>query len=320
MKRHVRVRAPCRLHFGMFSFGDEVQPQFGGVGLMIDPPALELTLTAADCFHVSGSLTERTLTFVEMAAERWKLPSLPSCRICVQSPSDHIGLGVGTQLGMSVAAGLRRYLNLPKLPAEALAADMGRGTRSAVGTHGFFHGGLIVDAGHRRGQPVGRLARRVAVPNEWRIVLIIPAGRCGLAGAPEADAFASLPPVPAEVTQQLWHITESEMLPALSRGECSRFGDAVYRFGRLAGECFSTVQGGPFANHETVNLVEAIRNYGISGVGQSSWGPTVFAICSSSAAAEVLIAWLRARCDANTYEYVVAAPYNSGARIEDYDD
>ena len=71
------------------------------------------------------------------------------------------------------------------------------------------------------------------------------------------------------------------MLPAIERADCSAFGDALYEFGRLAGECFAAAQGGPFANAFNERLVEAIRGYGVAGVGQSSWGPTVFAVVAN---------------------------------------
>jgi beta-RFAP synthase len=300
----------------MFSFGHADQPQFGGIGVMIDPPAVEVTITPAPRFHVSGSHTDRVKAFVELAAARWQLSGLPSCEIFVRSPRDHIGLGVGTQMGLSVAVGLRRFLGLVELPIDALAVDIGRAKRSAVGTHGFHHGGLIVDAGHRAGQSVGDLAIRVAVPPAWRFVLIAPPGQQGLAGAHESDAFARLPPVPESVTRQLWQITERDMLPALERDDCSVFGDAVYRFGRLAGECFSAVQDGPFANEEIANLVDAIRSFGVTGVGQSSWGPTVFAICSSSSEAETLVESLRSLPDLRPCDFDIAAPSNLGARID----
>ena len=53
MTHAVHVRAPCRLHFGMFSFGHADRPQFGGVGVMIDPPAVELTFIPAARFNVT---------------------------------------------------------------------------------------------------------------------------------------------------------------------------------------------------------------------------------------------------------------------------
>jgi beta-RFAP synthase len=240
---------------------------------------------------------------------------LPPCEINARTPSDHIGLGVGTQLGLAVAAGLRRFLKLPELDITSLAVDVGRGTRSAVGTHGFQHGGLIVDAGHSPGQPVGTLVRRVEIPSPWRFVLILPAGERGLAGPDEADAFARLPPVPEQVTGELWRIVEEELLPAIQRSDCGAFGDAAYRFGRRAGECFAAVQGGPFASREIARLIEMIRDFGVPGVGQSSWGPTVFAICSSDAQAQELQRWLNAHMEPSERKVRVAIPCNHGAVV-----
>ena len=171
------------------------------------------------------------------------------------------------------------------MPAEALAASVGRGRRSAVGTHGFLHGGLIVDAGKESGQTLGTLSERVAVPDDWRFVLVTKGSQRGLSGETEADAFTRLPPVPGEVTQELWRLTDDEMLPAVKRADCAAFGEAVYHFGRFAGECFAAVQGGPFASDEIGRLVDAIRDHGVDGVGQSSWGPTVFAIVPNEAEA-----------------------------------
>ena len=317
MTRAIHVRAPCRLHFGMFSFGHTDRPQFGGVGVMVEPPAVEVAISRAAKFRVVGSLAERAKQFAEAAARAWKVPSLPACEIRVQSPSNHVGLGVGTQLALSVAAGLRRLLELPDVPAEELAAHMGRGVRSAVGTLGFQHGGLIVDAGHVPGQTIGRLAQRLAVPEGWRFVLVCPANQRGLAGTSEADAFGRLPPVPASVTRELWRITEEEMLPAVERADCRAFGDAVYRFGRMAGECFAAVQGGPFADARIERLVESIRDRGVAGVGQSSWGPTVFAVCASAAEGLALREWLRSEKEFAEGEITLARPKSQGACINE---
>ena len=64
----VQVRTPCRLHFGMFSFGHADRPQFGGVGAMIEPPSVEVTLSPSERFEVHGSLADRAKQFVERAA------------------------------------------------------------------------------------------------------------------------------------------------------------------------------------------------------------------------------------------------------------
>jgi beta-ribofuranosylaminobenzene 5'-phosphate synthase len=333
MSDAVYVRAPCRLHFGMFSFGHPDQRQFGGVGMMIDPPAVDVEIKPAARFQVHGALADRAQRFAESAAAAWQLPSLPRCQIAVQAPSDHVGLGVGTQLGLAIAAGLRHWLQLTELPIEALAASVGRARRSAVGTYGFQQGGLIIDAGSVGWAPattaprqaatqamVGdahptRLRRRLQIPGEWRFVLVRPENQRGLAGAMETDAFVRLPPVPEHVTRELWQITDEEMLPAAQRAECHAFGDAVYRFGRLAGECFAAVQGGPFASAEIDRLVDAIRGRGVPGVGQSSWGPTVFAICCSQVEADALSEWLRELLAPAKHEITISNPNNDGAVI-----
>jgi beta-RFAP synthase len=314
MNVEIDVRTPCRLHFGMFGFGQPNQPQFGGVGVMIEPPGVSVRIRPARVFVVQGS-PNRTRQFVERIVASWKLRSWPDCEIICQAPPSHVGLGIGTQLGLAVAAGVRRFLQLPDLSVEELAASVGRGARSAIGTYGFQQGGLIVDGGKERGDVLGKLAARVAMPEAWRFVLVRPAGEQGLAGASETTAFSRLPPVPQEVTSELWKIMNERLIPAAQRQDCAMFGDAVHEFGRLAGECFSVVQGGPFASPEIASLVNSIRELGFRGVGQSSWGPTVFAITSTEDEAQQLAQWLRGRYGAAKHEVIVAGPNNRGATI-----
>ena len=63
----VHVSAPSRLHFGLLSFGNPKAKQFGGVGVMIERPGLQLTISPAEKFQVIGPLNQRTSEF----AERW---------------------------------------------------------------------------------------------------------------------------------------------------------------------------------------------------------------------------------------------------------
>src|SRR5689334_13960180 len=112
MTSAVHVSAPCRLHFGMLSFGHADRAEFGGVGAMIEPPKVEVDIAPAYTFQAGGPHADRVVRFVNELADHWKLESLPKCVIEAQSPRDHTGLGVGTQLGLAVAAGLRRFLQL----------------------------------------------------------------------------------------------------------------------------------------------------------------------------------------------------------------
>jgi beta-RFAP synthase len=298
----------------MFSFGQAEGRQFGGVGAMLDSPAVEVTIRPALTFSVRGALRYRVEEFAAAALRHWNVHVEPCCEILVESPPDHIGLGAGTQLGLSVAAGLRRFLEMPELTIDQLAASVERGARSAIGTHGFQHGGLLVDAGKTAGECLGQLFQRIEIPMEWRFVLVRIEGARGLAGDREADAFARLPPVPAEVSNELWRIVRSEMLPAIQRRDCPACGEAIFRFGRLAGQCFAPIQGSAFATAETARLIEEIRDQGVPGVGQSSWGPTVFAVTHDHLAAETLVRWLRESLGGRG-DIHASAPNNHGAQI-----
>lgn len=317
MTQLVSVRTASRIHFGMFSLGHSNRPAFGGVGVMVSPPSVKISLRPAQRFSVAGLLSNRVEQVVRTATAVWRLDGLPECELRVeQVPPGHSGLGVGTQLGLAVVTGLRKFLGMADMNAVDLARSAGRGGRSAVGTYGFLEGGLIVDGGKREGQPLGTLLRRVELPTAWRFVLIRSRHTSGLAGAGEAQAFDQLPPVTEEVTLQLRTIALEAMLPAVARADCAAFGHSVYEFGRLAGNCFTPVQGGPFASDEIQSMVETIREHGVPGVGQSSWGPTVFAIAVSRLEASELADWLADRYDPRLYEISVASPNNHGATVE----
>jgi beta-RFAP synthase len=244
---------------------------------------------------------------------------LPPCRIAVcQSPEAHTGVGTGTQLGLAVAAGLNALFlpDAPRLSAAELAASSGRGHRSAVGTYGFQLGGLIFEPGKRPGEPIAPLKRRVPLPTEWRFLLLRRGTGCGLSGDVEKRAFDQLPPVPTDATCQLTRLASEEILPAAEAGRFDEFAEAVYKYGYLAGACFAQIQGSAFAGPEIAELVQTLRDWGVRGVGQSSWGPTVFAVLPNSAAAEALEARLRRTYPPNELSLTATAANNLGARIE----
>jgi beta-RFAP synthase len=311
----VSVAAPCRLHFGMVSFGGGGR-QFGGVGVMVDRPGLELRISLADRLCTCGPLAGRVGEF----ARRWALfqsrGEEPNCRIeVVASPRLHVGLGVGTQLGLSVAAGLNALLARPPTCTEELAQSVGRGLRSSVGAYGFVQGGLIADRGKLPREPLAPLDCRLDVPPQWRFLLIRPRRGRGLWGETERRAFAELPAVPVDSARRLRREVHDRMLPAAERGAFEDFSESVYRFGRLAGLCFAQKQGGPYNGPHLCRLVERIRSLGVRGVGQSSWGPTLFAVLPDNQMAGALARELARQVGDADIELQIAAPQNVGARV-----
>jgi beta-ribofuranosylaminobenzene 5'-phosphate synthase len=155
----------------------------------------------------------------------------------------------------------------------------------------------------------------VSLPASWRFVLASPAAGLGLHGTTEQSAFAKLPPVPSAVTEQLTELLCEQLLPATKSADFLEFSNAVYEFGHLAGSCFESIQGSPYNGRELQGLVEHLRASGVIGVGQSSWGPTIYSICESESSASRLVERLRSQTHTSSYDLQVAAPNNVGATV-----
>jgi beta-ribofuranosylaminobenzene 5'-phosphate synthase len=320
----------------MLSFGQSGVRQFGGVGLMIAEPGIRLRITPADRIECSGPLAERAEQFARRVLEtlrgtaRREQWHWDGCRIEIElAPREHIGLGTGTQLGLAVAAGISTLAGSPPLSPDELASLAGRGERSSIGTHGFAVGGLLVEAGKyaaaerselggdgTRSVPatLSPLVARVELPADWRFLLLMPKTASGLFGKEEREAFARIPPVPVAVTEALSREALLNLLPAAIESNFAEFSRSLYRYGRIAGECFASQQHGAFLNRRTAELVETIRALGGEGVGQSSWGPTLFVAVPDQAAGQNLAARLVAAHDLTGYESLVVGPNNTGAQ------
>ncbi len=324
MRPLVHVAAPSRLHFGLWSLGssrhapreEPPQRQYGGVGAMIDRPGLKLFIAPADALAASGPLAERALTFARRWAEFHGCDP-PLCQIRVEAGApEHVGLGTGTQLALAIAAGLSAWSGLPGQTPQELALSVGRGLRSAVGTYGFVMGGLIVEQGKLPGEPISPLDCRIDLPADWRFVLVRPMHAAGLSGEEEAAAMDQLPGVPAAVTAALIAEAGERMVPAAATADFPAFAASVYRYGCLSGQCFAARQGGPYNGPVLTALVEAIRSLGYEGVGQSSWGPTLFVVAPSDEAARSLIVQLRERDRSWRLKMQISKPCNDGAQID----
>ncbi|MDA7977278.1 MAG: hypothetical protein MPJ50_00750, partial [Pirellulales bacterium] len=73
--------------------------------------------------------------------------------------------------------------------------------------------------------------------------------------------------------------------------------------------------GGTYASQRIENLVHALLGLGVDGVGQTSWGPTVFAFCESESDAIELAATLRSWRSQDKFsaqELWIAKPRNTG--------
>lgn len=310
----VLVETGARLHFGLIAPAKSTEGRrFGGVGLMIDgPPTRVLARTNAG-WSVAGPGAER----VSATIERWQASTGGALRGAhvevLDAPEPHAGWGSGTQLAAAVATALEQLAGRAGEDAIELARLSGRGERSAIGLHGFLRGGLIAEPGKLPHEIVAPLGARIALPEDWRFVLLTPVGGAPVAGPRERAFFATLAAAP-NAAQELRDIVERELLPAAREADFPGFSRALGRFNHGSGALFSAVQGGAYASGWHARQVAWLAERGIWGAGQSSWGPTLFAAVESQDAAEPLAADWAARCGREVAA-LVAPPLNRGRKI-----
>jgi beta-ribofuranosylaminobenzene 5'-phosphate synthase len=314
-----RVHAPSRLHFGLLT-GPGGRPdasgrRFGGAGLMIREPGVQLTVRAAATWKSDGPLAERALAFAQQFTRSFRDPDAHAFHIHVEKCApEHAGLGTGTQLGLAVARGVALATGRPHTDAAALAERIGRGQRSALGSHGFDRGGFLVDGGKGPHTAIAPLIARVDFPEDWKIVLVVPEGEQGLHGVSETQAFEEASAAP-ENSDRLCRLLLLGMLPALAEHDLPAFGEALYEFNRRAGEMFRPLQGGTYAGAKVAAVVDFVRRNGVAAAGQSSWGPAIFAIVDGDRA-PWLVALLHQHFHFNERALFITQADNRGAWSE----
>jgi beta-RFAP synthase len=275
------------LHFGLL---DTVDP-FGGVGLMIDRPRTEVRVTPAPAFESFGPRSSRVMDVAKRVAAWLGMDQeLPPCRVeVIGHVPAHCGLGSGTQLAMSVAEGICCCLGVELEPTRLAMQLAARGKRSAVGIHGYFHGGLILE-GASPHTDLNAIQQRLELPDGWCVAVVVPRIDLPLVhGEEEVDKFASLPPAPSAAARELKRIACQELMPSAATRDFEAFASAVSRYNHASGNLFAALQGGAYNGPEIGGLVGWLTQRGVSGVGQSSWGPGVFAWFESAEHAEPIV-------------------------------
>ena len=309
----VVVEAPARLHFGLLDLRGGLGRRFGGVGAPAPGLSVRVAISPASEVVAAGNESERAADFARQFLAYHRMRD--GARVVVErSIPAHAGLGSGTQLGLSVAKALSELYGVAAAPVE-LARAVGRAKRSAVGTWTFAGGGFVVEGGRRIGaeDDVGPLLARQPFPSAWRCVLAVPDAPPSVSGAVEAQAFADLPVPDERDVERVSHLVLMGMLPSVIDGDIETFGAALSEIQEINGRWFSHAQGGMFSPGPSAEIIRLMRDSGAPGVGQSSWGPSVYAIVDGADAAESLSARIRDRYDGRVAVY--AGPFPSAGSV-----
>ena len=289
----VFVETAARLHFGVLDLRGERGRWFGGIGASAPGPTLLLEATAASTLDVGGEDAVRATAFARRFLDHYGIRGGGRLHIHRALPS-HAGLGSGTQLALAVARALGELHGI-EADAPALARAVGRARRSAIGTWTFAGGGLVVEGGRRRDEEsCGPLLARLALPASWQCVVAVPGVPPAISGDAEEVAFSELPPPAERDVERVAHLVLMALLPAAADGDLQGFGAALSEIQLVTGRWFAPAQGGTFAPGASERLVRSMSEWGATGVGQSSWGPSVYGIVDGEDRGRALAAHVRA--------------------------
>lgn len=310
----IEVRAAARLHLGFLDLNGSLGRRYGSLGLAIDEPATDLTVSLAKTTSATGPEAERSAKIAERFSQGFGVKRGFRIDVSRAIPA-HAGLGSGTQLALAIGTAILRLEGIARR-SEELGQMVERGARSTIGIAAFDKGGFIVDGGRGAVDRPPPILFHAQFPEAWRILLVLDPRETGVHGDKETTAFAQLNTFPEALSGRLCRLTLMQMLPALLETDLAAFGSALTEIQQIVGGHFAAAQGGTAWSSPAVgHLVGRLGALGATGLGQSSWGPTGFAFVDSTTVADRLYSSLVEEAKAEGLDLRIVRGRNTGADI-----
>lgn len=318
----VQVNCNSRLHMGFFDLNGNLGRKFGSIGLSLSEPGIKLSAVVASELAVTGA-TDLPATVIArahtVAKQLMAALNLQSAHIHItQCIPEHAGLGSGTQIALAVGVALSHLYNL-QLTTHQIAMLTGRGKRSGIGIAAFEQGGLLIDGGRATNDDVHSvppLLARYAFPEQWRILLIFDHSQPGVHGQQELQAFDALPAFSEDIADHLCRQVLMRAMPAILDKNLSAFGQAIQELQQQVGDYFAPAQGGCYASAVVGEVLDYLKQAGLACFGQSSWGPTGFAIFETEQAAQQKIQQLKNKFTHTSLSWQLCQASNHGAQVQ----
>ncbi len=281
--RSVSVNAPARLHLGFLDLNGELGRRFGGLGVGISGLSTQLSMSYSRSTSITGEDAVRAEHYLREILAHLQIDKGIRVHIEQHIPQ-HVGLGSGTQMALAIGMGVVTLCG-SALDAYEVAHVLGRGHRSGIGIGAFTQGGFIVDGGKGGRENPPPLIACLPFPPDWVFVLVLDNSERGMNGDKEEQVFKEPADMPASDAAELCRLVLMQALPALVETDCTRFGAAISNIQAITGDYFAPLQGGRFTSSDVETITAFLFENGATGIGQTSWGPTGFAIFPEEAMA-----------------------------------
>ncbi len=313
INQSVFVNAFARLHMGFLDLNGSQGRRFGSLGVGLDglDTLIELTI-GDDVFNEAEAAYVKQSK--QLILQYAKIQQAVSIKVHREIPR-HFGLGSGTQMALAIGMGISQLFNL-NLSLTDIAQITKRGLRSGIGIGTFAKGGLVLDGGRGANTIVPPIITQQPFPEAWRILLIFDHGHVGVHGDEEVQAFARLEDADLAETQTVNYQVLMRALPAIQEGDLIRFGEAIAALQAYTGDYFAPAQGGRYASQYVADVLNFLSKSKINCVGQSSWGPTGFAVFESEAVATQYLTQLKSTFNKPQLSWLLCKARNVGAVIK----
>ena len=105
-----------------------------------------------------------------------------------------------------------------------------------------------------------------------------------------------------------------QLLPALAEQNLPEFGAAVSKIQHIIGDYFAPAQGGGrYASMAVAQVMQWLEQQGVTCLGQSSWGPTGFAVLGSDTKAQQILQQVQQKYP--QLRYAVVCANNAGSVV-----
>ncbi len=277
----VIVSASGRLHLGLVKTSSK--PEYLSAGLSLVEPVCKVRVTKCDDEPDTGHHTKRVTNALNAVCDALKIENRFSVKF-IDRLAVHSGFGSGSRHDLCVAKGVAQ-LARKRVMAMQLAEILGRGTRSMMGIALFSKGGFAIEA--------GATISHSYIPPEWRVILINPkiekSDKTYIHGQTEDSMISNSFALSLRSGSKISGSVRKEMLGSICENDFKRFELAVNYLQNQAVKQFGSFQGGSASTNSGRMILEFMKKRGLKAIGQSSWGPTVFALAPSEDAAESII-------------------------------
>jgi len=322
MAANIQVQCSGRLHMGFFDLHGGLGRKFGSIGLSLAEPALVIDAHASKNLNVTGepsvpaTVLAKASAIAQQLIAKLDLNEAIALHISQHIP-EHAGLGSGTQIALAVGKIISHLYHLD-LSTRNVAELAGRGRRSGIGIAAFDNGGLLIDGGRTVSaliDTVPPMLARYHFPEAWTILLIFDSTQPGIHGEQEKLGFNQLPVFSENLAAHLCRHVLMKAMPAMVERDLFAFGQSIQVLQQHVGDYFAPVQGGRYASKSVGEVLHYLQESGVACFGQSSWGPTGFAIFENTNAAENHLQQLKTRFTDQALSWKICKANNQGANV-----